>query len=169
MNIQAIIISAAILFTGIMAGIFFTWSNAVMPGIGKLQDLEFLQAFKSMNRVILNQAFLAVFGGAVFTVLLIPISHFTLFPRFIFWFYVCVFVVYAIGVLGVTINGNIPLNELLDQANLTNMSGHDLKTLRETIESKWVSYNNIRTVSSTITFACLVYSYFFWDEFVKST
>ena len=52
MSFQPIIVAAAILLTGIMAGIFFTWSNAVMPGIGKLEDLEFLRAFKSMNRVI---------------------------------------------------------------------------------------------------------------------
>ena len=164
MNIQSIIVAAAILLTGIMAGIFFTWSNAVMPGIGKLHDLEFLQAFKSMNRVILNQAFLAVFGGAILTVLLVPISHFTLFPKALFWFYVCVFVIYAIGVFGVTVNGNIPLNELLDQANLTNMSGHELKNLRETIESKWVSYNLIRTVCTPVTFTCLIYSHFFGGD-----
>ena len=44
MSMQPIVLAAAMLLTGIMAGIFFTWSNAVMPGIGKLDDLEFLQA-----------------------------------------------------------------------------------------------------------------------------
>ena len=87
-----------------------------------------------------------------------------LFPKPLFWFYLCVFFVYAIGVFGVTVNGNIPLNELLDQANLGNMSGHELKALRETIESKWISYNLIRTLCSTIAFACLIYSHFFWGE-----
>ena len=164
MSFQPIIVAAAILLTGIMAGIFFTWSNAVMPGIGKLDDLEFLQAFKSMNRVILNRAFLAVFGGAMLAVFLVPVSHFMLFPKPLFWFYLCVFFVYAIGVFGVTVNGNIPLNELLDQANLSNMSGNELKALRETIESKWISYNLIRTLCSTIAFACLIYSHFFWGE-----
>ena len=86
MSIQPIVLAAAIVLTGITAGIFFTWSNAVMPGIGKLDDLEFLQALKSMNRVILNNAFMAVFGGAMIAVFLLPIFHFTAFPEVLFGF-----------------------------------------------------------------------------------
>ena len=45
MKTETIILALAILFTGFMAGIFFTWSNAVKPGIGKLSDLDFLFIF----------------------------------------------------------------------------------------------------------------------------
>ena len=41
MKTETIILTLAILFTGLMAGIFFTWSNAVKPGIGKLSNLVF--------------------------------------------------------------------------------------------------------------------------------
>ena len=51
MKIQILILASAILSTGLMAGIFFTWSNAVKPGIGKLSDLEYLKALQSSNRV----------------------------------------------------------------------------------------------------------------------
>ena len=54
MKTETIILASAILLTGLMAGIFFTWSNAVKPGIGKLSDLEYLRSLQSMNRVILN-------------------------------------------------------------------------------------------------------------------
>ena len=57
MKIEIIILAFAILSTGLMAGIFFTWSNAVKPGIGKLSDKEYLKALQSMNRVILNIPF----------------------------------------------------------------------------------------------------------------
>ena len=57
MKIEIIILASAILSTGLMAGIFFTWSNAVKPGIGKLSDIEYLKALQSMNRVILNIPF----------------------------------------------------------------------------------------------------------------
>ena len=46
MKIQILILASAILSTGLMAGIFFTWSNAVKPGIGKLSDLEYLKALQ---------------------------------------------------------------------------------------------------------------------------
>ncbi|WP_103867387.1 hypothetical protein [Aquimarina sp. I32.4] len=60
-RIETIILMIAIVSTGGMAGIFFTWSNAVKPGIGKLTDLEYLKALQSMNRVILNTTFRIIF------------------------------------------------------------------------------------------------------------
>ena len=75
MKTETIILASAILFTGIMAGVFFTWSNAVKPGIGKLSDLEYLRALQSMNRVILNKTFIFVFTGAIITVALVPLFY----------------------------------------------------------------------------------------------
>ena len=75
MKTETIILATAILLTGLMAGIFFTWSNAVKPVIGKLSDLEYLRALQSMNRVILNKAFIGMFLGALIAVTLVPIAH----------------------------------------------------------------------------------------------
>jgi uncharacterized membrane protein len=49
MKTETIILVLAIFSTGLMAGIFFTWSNAVAPGIGKLSDMGYLSALQSMN------------------------------------------------------------------------------------------------------------------------
>ena len=49
MKTESMILASAILLTGLMAGIFFTWSNAVKPGIGKLSDIEYLRSLQSMN------------------------------------------------------------------------------------------------------------------------
>ena len=54
-----------------MSGIFFTWTNAVKPGIGKLDNITYLNAFKSMNKVILIPLFFIVF---ILPILTIPIS-----------------------------------------------------------------------------------------------
>ena len=82
MKTQTIVLVSAMFLTGLMAGIFFTWSNAVKPGIGKLGDLEYLNALQSMNRVILNGAFLIVFIGAIIAVALVPMFHFHLYFNF---------------------------------------------------------------------------------------
>ena len=84
MKTETIILAIAILFTGLMAGIFFTWSNAVKPGIGKLSDIEYLTALQSMNRVILNNTFKLVFIGADIAVALVPIFYFNLYSKNIF-------------------------------------------------------------------------------------
>lgn len=158
MKTAIIILALAILFTGLMAGIFFTWSNAVKPGIGKLSDLEYLRSLKSMNRVILNNTFKIIFSGAIITTALLPIFYFNLYPNNIFWVFISTFIIYWVGAFGVTIFGNIPLNELLDKTSLANVSLEELKTLRTSIELKWNNFNLIRSISSAVSFTLLIIS-----------
>ena len=159
MKSETIILALAILLTGLMAGIFFTWSNAVKPGIGKLGDIEYLRALQSMNRVILNNAFRIIFLGAIIAVALVPVFYFNLYPKNIFWLFVFTLVIYWIGVFGVTVSGNIPLNEILDKTNLESITLEEIKTLRKSIELKWNNYNLIRCISSGITFILLIVSF----------
>lgn len=37
-KIRLIVLMLSILFTGLSAGLCFTWSNAITPGIGRLDD-----------------------------------------------------------------------------------------------------------------------------------
>ena len=159
MKTETIILAIAILFTGLMAGIFFTWSNTVKPGIGKLSDIECLTALQSMNRVILNNTFKLVFIGAVIAVALVPVFYFNLYPKNIFWLFISALIIYWVGAFGVTIFGNIPLNEILDKSNLEYMTLSEINALRISIESKWNNLNLIRSVSSFITFILLIFSY----------
>ena len=159
MKIETIILASAIILTGLMAGIFFTWSNAVKPGIGKLGDIEYLRALQSMNRVILNNAFRIIFLGSIIVVALVPVFYFNLYPKNIFWLFVFALVIYWIGVFGVTVSGNIPLNEILDKTNLESITLEEIKTLRKSIELKWNNYNLIRCISSGITFILLIVSF----------
>ena len=164
MKSETIILALAILLTGLMAGIFFTWSNAVKPGIGKLSDIEYLTALQSMNRVILNNAFKIIFLGAIIAVALVPVFYFNLYPKNIFWLFVFTLVIYWIGVFGVTVSGNIPLNEILDKTNLESITSEEIKTLRKSIEVKWNNFNLIRCISSAITFLILIISFLILDK-----
>ena len=164
MKSETIILALAILLTGLMAGIFFTWSNAVKPGIGKLSDIEYLTALQSMNRVILNNAFKIIFLGAIIAVALVPVFYFNLYPKNIFWLFVFTLIIYWIGVFGVTVSGNIPLNEILDKTNLESITSEEIKTLRKSIEVKWNNFNLIRCISSGITFILLIVSFLILDK-----
>ena len=164
MKIETIILASAIFLTGLMSGIFFTWSNAVKPGIGKLSDIEYLRALQSMNRVILNNAFRIIFLGSIIAVALVPVFYFNLYPKNIFWLFVFTLVIYWIGVFGVTVSGNIPLNEILDKTNLESITLEEIKTLRKSIELKWNNFNLIRSISSAITFILLIISFLIIDK-----
>ena len=132
--------ASAILLTGLMAGIFFTWTNAVKPGIGKLSDIKYLEALQSMNRVILNNTFKIIFLGAIIAVALVPVFYFNLYPRNIFWLLVFTLIIYWIGVFGVTLSGNIPLNEILDKTNLESITSEEIKTLRKRINFIYLGF-----------------------------
>jgi len=164
MKTETIILALAILFTGLMAGVFFTWSNAVKPGIGKLSDLEYLKALQSMNRVILNNTFKIIFGGAILTTALLPAFYFNSYPNNVFWIFILILFIYWIGAFGVTVIGNIPLNELLDKTSLDSISFEEGKVLRTSIEVKWNNLNLIRSISSGVSFVLLVVSFIFLDK-----
>ena len=111
-----------------------------------------------MNRVILNIPFKIVFVFSIISVALVPILFFDSYPNKIFWLFIFTLVSYWIGVFGVTLFGNIPLNKKLDKTNLESISIQKIKFLRTSIESKWNNLNLIRTISSLITFLLLISS-----------
>ena len=164
MKTQTIILVTSIFLTGLMAGIFFTWSNAVKPGIGKLNDIDYLSALQSMNRVILNSLFLIVFIGTIISVALVPVFHFHFYPKNIFWLLILIVIIYWVGVFSVTVFGNIPLNEILDKRNLSVMNPNDLSVLRDSIENRWNNFNLIRSISSALSFLLLIISYVLIDK-----
>ena len=141
---------------GLLSGIFFTWTNAVTPGIGKLNDLGYLTALQSMNRVILNPSFYIIFMGSVVILPLSTVLNYETKPSFVFKIMLVASIIYILGVFLVTILGNIPLNDLLDKIDLEDCSIEDVSNLRDKIEAKWNGFNLIRTIASTSSFILLI-------------
>ena len=61
--VSTISLYAALLTTGLMAGLYLAFSIAVMPGIARSDDDTFVAAMRGMNAAILNPVFGLVFGG----------------------------------------------------------------------------------------------------------
>lgn len=152
---QYTVIIALVLFTGLSAGLCFTWSNAITPGIGRLDDLGYLQSFQQMNRTILNPTFFIIFF-APFFLNLVSIYLFKNHSSQLLWLLILAGLCYFIGVLLVTVFGNVPLNEMLDKTDLGMASLEDLKQLRNKFEVKWNRLHSIRTVTSITSFLLLI-------------
>ena len=144
-----------------MAGIFFTWTNAVKPGIGTLDDMTYMKAFQAMNRLILNPLFYIVFILPVLTISISTYMSFGSTKLYVFELFLLSTLLYVLGVFLITILGNIPLNELLENTDLEKISLTEISDLRGKIENKWNNFNLIRTVSSFISFLLLVICLFF--------
>ncbi|WP_299436486.1 DUF1772 domain-containing protein [uncultured Aquimarina sp.] len=152
---QNISIIACTLLTGLSAGLCFTWSNTITIGIGNLENYGYLSAFQQMNRTILNLTFFSVFFGPFFLGL-INLYVFKNASNSLVWALLLATIIYFFGVVLVTIFGNVPLNEILDETDLISTSAEDLKTLRNTFEVKWNRLHLIRTISSTSSFLLLL-------------
>ncbi|MEK7434972.1 MAG: anthrone oxygenase family protein [Cyanobacteriota bacterium] len=166
-NINIILLITAIL-TALMAGLFFSYSFSVVLGLGRLDNFEYINAMQSINREIKNPIFFIVFFG---TLLLLPITSFlhyqqTFSTKFLFILASTIF--YVIGVFGVTVLGNIPLNEKLDKFNLQSSSSEIIKTERDNFEYRWNKLNLIRTISSTISIILIISACIFSDNKINA-
>lgn len=154
-NKKMIVFLTAIVM-GLTAGIFYCWSISVTSGLALLSDKEYITAFQSLNRAILNPLFLLCFMGPVF---LLPLSAFVSYCKPLpvaFWLLCVAFLVYIVGVMGVTMAGNVPMNDTLDKFNASSASAAGLAATRTAFEAKWNFLNNIRTVSCVISFGLTV-------------
>jgi len=154
-KIRLIVLMLSILFTGLSAGLCFTWSNAIAPGIGRLDDLGFLQAFQAMNRSILNASFLIVFLGPVLLLFVNAILHRNANTATSKSFLIAA-ILYVVGIGIITVFKNVPLNEMLDKTVLENLSAIELKELRTKFEQPWNRWHIQRTIASFTSFALLL-------------
>lgn len=140
--------------TALIGGLFYAYSCSVVLGLGKLSDAEYLKSMQSINREILNSVFFISFIGTAF---LLPATTFLYrghHPVFIFLLLAAI--AYLVGVFGVTVIGNVPLNDQLDQFDILNSTSEQIKIMRETFESRWNFLNNIRTLFSVISIVLVV-------------
>jgi len=154
-NLDITVIIITIILTGLTAGLCFTWTNAVVPGIGQLDDLGFLHAFQQMNRVIINPIFIIVFFGPVITNIFIVYNRYQNTDKSL-WYFVLAMLLFLVGVGLVTVLKNVPLNEILEKTDLATSTIEEIKSLREKFEKPWRQWHLVRTYSSLGSFGLLV-------------
>lgn len=151
-TIKIIILFLTILITGLSAGFFYAWEVSVIPGTKQISDRSYLEAMQTINRAILNPAFLVVFTG---TLLLLVISSYMQYRASVnlsFWFMLGATLAYATGTFGVTMSGNVPMNETLDALDLASQTADGLRDFRGSFERRWNQLHSIRTVFSVLSF-----------------
>lgn len=155
MSAATISLFLAIVALALITGLWYAYSCSVNWGLGKLPDKEYLSAMQSINREILNPLFFATFMG---TLLLLPIStwlnYHTPSPRFLLL--VIASLLYAIGVFGVTMACNVPLNNGLDALDLNTALPEELQHYRSAFEQPWNRWHTVRTWASFAAFVLVV-------------
>jgi len=147
----------AILLTGLSAGFFYAWEVSVIPGTKQISDRSYLEAMQSINRAILNPAFFIVLFGSLLLLAISSYMQYRVSVNPTFWFMLGATLTYLAGTLGVTMLGNVPLNEALDGVNLLDLSADGLNDTRKSYEGNWNRLHSIRTAFSMLSFVlCLL-------------
>ena len=139
-----------------MAGLFYAFSCSVNLGLARLSNVEYISAMQSTNRAIQNPIFFAAFFCAPILLPLSVLLHYGQPLTMRFWFLLAATIIYLIGTFGVTIFGNVPLNNVLDRFNLQSASEEETALQRANFEGRWNNLNTIRTVSSTLAIVFVV-------------
>lgn len=143
---------ASVLFTGLVAGLFYGYQCSVNKGLGNLNDTEYLKGFQSINRAIQNPTFFLSFMGSIIFLGITVILAYRSGQTISFYFLLAALLVYLVGVFGLTIFGNVPLNEKLDAFDIASSSPNAITELRTGFELPWNRLHSIRTVFSILTF-----------------
>jgi uncharacterized membrane protein len=142
----------ATLATGLIAGLFYSFSCAVMPGLAAGSDRTFVEAMQNINVQILNGWFFLSFLGALLFTIAAAALHIGGTGWRVFPWIVAAVVLYLV-VFIVTSAINVPLNDALAAAKDT-----DPTAARHTFESAWIGWNLVRAVVNTLAFGCLTWA-----------
>jgi uncharacterized membrane protein len=125
--------------SGLMAGLFFVFSVAIMPALARIPAPAGIAAMQAVNTTIVRPLFLVVFVGTALvsaaSALLAPDPP-----------HLAGAACYLIGSIGVTAAVNVPLNNALDRVAPDDAEG--ARTWQGYL-SRWTAWNHVRTVACT--------------------
>ncbi|GAA1662048.1 anthrone oxygenase family protein [Fodinicola feengrottensis] len=147
---------AATLTTGLIAGLFYGFCCAVMPGLAASSDRTFIETMQNINVAILNGWFFLTFMGALLTAIVAAALHmggsgWRVFP------WILAAVLFYLVTFVVTIAANVPLNDALMAAGDPAKIG-DLAAVRHAFENAWLGWNLVRALTNTAAFGCLAWA-----------
>jgi uncharacterized membrane protein len=143
---STILVTATVL-TGLSAGLFATFSYAVMPGLRRTGDATFVEGMRAINIAILNPVFAVVFVGAFVATAVALVAGWDEPSR---PWVLASLALYVMGAFVITFAVNVPLNDALEAGTGSAAS------LREAFEGSWVLWNHVRSVLTTSALVCLL-------------
>ena len=148
------ILSIAVTLVGLSSGVFFAWGCSVLPGLKLLPAREYILAFQSMNRAIQNPVFFLCFMGAG---IVLPVAAWMYRGEPVrFGLLLAAGILYIVGVWGVTMAGNVPLNEALDKFDAGAALPGEIVRQRDLFEGAWMRLHGWRTMAAVVSFVLSV-------------
>lgn len=133
---EDLVLHAARVLSGLLAGIYVAFLVAVLPALRTVNDAVFVTVMNRINEAIVNPVFIAVFLGA-------PLATAALLG----WqrgAAVVAATLLGLGALAITFVGNLPLNDALARGGP-----------RDTYQAPWLIWHTVRTAAAVASFVVL--------------
>ena len=148
-----VLLFAAALGSGVMAGIFFAFSNSVMTALTKIPAAQGVAAMQAINLAVVNPLFMLAFlGTAIASVVLIVAALLGWGDLETGWV-IAGSVLYLGCGIGVTAAYNIPRNNAL--AHLASDAPASTAYWTRYVP-EWTAGNHVRTAGSVAALACFL-------------
>lgn len=130
--------------SGVIAGVFYAFSTFVMKALGRVAPAEGARAMQQINVVVLNPMFLGVFMGTAATgvATIVGAIWYRHLPGAM-WL-AAGSLLYVVGTFGVTVVGNVPLNEALGRLDAESAEG---QAYWSHYQRRWTTWNHLRTAA----------------------
>lgn len=144
-----------LLLTAMVAGLFYGYQCSVTNGLGRLEDRHYLAAFQQINQAILNPLFFLSFLGSMAALAFSAFLTYKAGALHVFPFVIGSLLIYVLGVFGITLACNVPLNDMLAAFQLDTASADEIREMRIAFELPWNKWHAIRTLAAIASFVCL--------------
>ena len=153
-----LVLMLSIILCSLVAGLLFAFAVVVMLGIAKLDDKEFLLAFKHMDGIIQDNhpLFILVWAGSILSVIITLIMGIMDLSGGEIYLLGFASALYLFGVQLPTFRFNIPLNNSLQKMDIAALEESEVALSRAGFEIPWNRWNRIRTINSIIAVSMLL-------------
>ena len=143
-----VLIFAAAIGCGLVAGIFFAFSSFVMAALGRLPSDHGIAAMNEINVTVINPLFFLAFFGTAALCLAASAGSALRWTTSSGTLVLLASVIYLAGCIGVTMFRNVPLNNALAAVTLGTPEAAALWTR---YLSEWTFWNTVRTVAPVVS------------------
>ena len=144
-TIVTVLVWFSALASGLMAGLYFAFSSFIMRALGGVEPTAGIAAMNAINLTIVRSAFLPLFLGSTLVAAVLAVIGIVdretphALPM------LAGGAIYVVGMFGVTMARNVPLNDAL--AKVDPASGEGSALWRRYL-GQWTRWNHLRTLAS---------------------
>jgi uncharacterized membrane protein len=138
---------------GVMGGVFFVFSVAVMQALARLPAAQGIAAMQSINAAVLNPLFLGVLFGTGALSVVLAVVALMMWPYPGIGWVLAGALLYVVGCIGVTMARNVPRNRALAAVAAESADGAAVWTR---YVAEWTAWNHVRAAACVAAAAALI-------------